>query len=166
MYRNDTITAADIEEALSNKHRKDWNFIDLRLSSGFELEGRVDFLSLNVSPSTGNRIEAYEIKVSRADFRRDNHRKQRGARLYSDKFWYIAPKGVIPPEEVPDWAGLIEVEWSFPSETLLRRLPQAKPHLRMKKTIPAPKRDKDGASWGLVVSMLRNAAKRGEDERA
>ena len=158
-FRTDTITAKDIEEELAKKHKKDWCFIDLRLSSGFEWEGRIDFLALDVAPSTGNRMEAYEIKVSRADFRRDNHKKQRGARLFSDKFWYIAPTGVIPHEEVPDWAGLIEVEWHC------AKYKGAQPYLKMKRAIPAPKRDKDGPSWGLVVSMLRNAEKRGEGDK-
>ena len=156
MYRNDTIKTPDIEELLAKTHAKDMCFVDLRLSSGFELEGRVDFLAINVSPSTGNRATAYEIKVSRADFRRDNHRKQRGARLYSDHFWYIAPKGVIPHEEIPDWAGLMEVEWYCPS------FKNAEPYLRIKKVIPAPKRDKEPPSWGMVISMIRNAVKRGE----
>jgi len=155
-YRDDTIVATDIEKELSKKHKKDWCFIDLRLSSGFEMAGRIDFLALNIAPSTGNRMEAYEIKVSRSDFRRDNHRKQRGARLFSDKFWYIAPKGVIPHDEVPDWAGLIEVDWHC------HKYKGSKPFLRFKTVIPAPKRDKDLPSWGLVVSMLRNAAKRDE----
>lgn len=159
MFRNDTIVTGDIEDVLLKHHAKDLCFVDLRLSSGFELEGRVDFLALNVMPSTGNRCLAYEIKVSRADFRRDNHRKQRGARLYSDSFYYIAPKGVIPHEEVPDWAGLIEIEWHC------YKSKGSQPFLRMKKVIPAPKRDKDPPSWGLLVSMIRNAVKRGETDK-
>ncbi len=157
-FRNDTITAIEIEEALAKKHRKDWCFRELRMSSGFEMLSRIDFLAINVAPSTGNRIEAYEIKVSRADFKRDDHRKQRGARLVSDKFWYIAPKGVIPHEDVPDWAGLIEVEWKAAKY-------RPEPWLHLKKIIPAPKRDKDAPSWGLVVSLLRNAEKSGEGEK-
>jgi len=156
-YRNDTIVTGDIEDVLLKAHKKDLCFVDLRLSSGFELESRVDFLSLNVMPSTGNRCTAYEIKVSRSDFRRDNHRKQRGARLYSDHFWYIAPKGVIPHEEVPDWAGLKEIEWTT--------TPRGEPYLKIRTVIQAPKRDKSEPSWGLLVSMIRNAVKRGETDK-
>lgn len=157
-YRTDTITAKDIESELAKKHSKDFCFFDLRLSSGFEWEGRIDFLALNVAPSAGNKIDVYEIKVSRSDFRRDTHKKQRGARLFCDKFWYIAPKGIIPHEDVPDWAGLIEVEWAC------AKYKGAKPYLKMSRVIPAPKRDKDSPSWGLVVSMLRNATKRVKNE--
>lgn len=155
MFNNKTIKADEIVEALYKSHQKDICFDELRLSSGFELASRVDFLALSVAPSTGNKATAYEVKVSRADFRRDNHRKQRGARLYCDAFFYIAPVGVIPHEEVPDWAGLIEVEWA-----INKYMNNGKPYLKHKKVIPAPKRDKDVPSWGLVVSMIRNERRR------
>lgn len=154
MYNNGTITAEQIADALRNgRHKKDLVFEELRLSSGFALQSRVDLWALNVAPSTGNIADSYEIKVSRSDFRRDSHQKQRGARLFSDRFWYVAPIGVIPHEEVPDWAGLIEAEWHC------YNFNGAKPYLRLREVIPAPKRDKDGPTWGLVVSLLRHAIK-------
>lgn len=155
MYRNDTITSEDICAELRKQHQKDIWFEELRLSSGFGWEGRIDFFALNVAPSTGNKCTAYEVKVSRADFRRDTHKKQRGARLFSDFFFYVAPVGVIPHEDVPDWAGLIEVEWKT------RKWGSKEPYLAMSKTIPAPKRDKDQPSWGLVTSLIRNAERKG-----
>jgi hypothetical protein len=152
MYRNDTITAEEIEDALiAGRHKKDLAFRELRLSSGFALQSRVDLWAINVAPSTGNTADAYEIKVSRADFRRDTHKKQRGARLFSDRFWYVAPVGIIPHEEVPDWAGLIEVEWHATSTR--------KPYLKLREVISAPKRDKDAPTWGLVISLLRHVLK-------
>ncbi|QGH74851.1 hypothetical protein MAL1_00105 [Bacteriophage DSS3_MAL1] len=156
MYRNDTITASDIEGMLQRLHQKDIWFQELRLSSGFGMEGRIDFLALNPGPSTGNKATAYEIKVSRADFRRDTHKKQRGARLFSDQFYYIAPVGVIPHDDVPDWAGLIEVEWK-PVRT------RGGQDIRLvhKTIIRAPKRDKEAPSWGLVCSLIRNANRHG-----
>ena len=154
MFRNDTITASQIAEALrTTRHVKDLTFEELRLSSGFSMPSRVDLWAINVAPSSGNAADSYEIKISRADFRRDNHKKQRGARLFSDRFWFIAPVGIIPHEEIPDWAGLIECEWYCPSYK------NAKPYLRLKVVIQAPKRDKDGPSWGLVISLLRHAMK-------
>lgn len=155
MFNNKTIKADDIVEMLHKQHDKDIAFDELRLSSGYALASRVDFLAIDVAPSTGNKTTAYEVKVSRGDFRKDSHKKQRGARLFCDLFYYIAPVGVIPHEEIPDWAGLIEVEW-----TANKYANNGKPYLKMKKVIPAPKRDKDSPSWGLVVSMIRNERKR------
>lgn len=155
MYNNKTITAGEIVEALYDKHPKDMCFDELRMSSGFANLSRLDFLAISVAPSTGNLSTAYEVKVSRADFRRDNHSKQRSARMISDHFYYIAPVDVIPHEEVPDWAGLIEVEWA-----VHKRYNKTVPYLKLVKRIPAPKRDKDSPSWGLVISMIRNERKR------
>lgn len=151
MYSNKSITAAQIVEALHKHHHKDLCFDELRLSSGFANLSRLDFLAINVAPSSGNATTAYEVKVSKSDFKRDTHKKQRGARLLSDYFYYIAPKGVIPQDAVPDWAGLIEVEWKS-----TKYQNKGKPFISFKKVIQAPKRDKDAPSWGLVVSMIRN----------
>lgn len=155
MSRNDTITSDDIVAMLKKQNDKGhiW-FEELRLSSGFGMDGRIDFFTLNVAPSTGNKATAYEVKVSRADFRRDSHKKQRGARLFCDQFYYIAPVKVIPHEDVPDWAGLIEVEWKMGRW-------DKKPYLAATTVITAPKRDKDSPSWGLVCSLIRNAKRHG-----
>lgn len=156
MYRNDTITAGEIEDMLQRLHQKDIWFQELRLSSGFGMEGRIDFLAMNPGPSSGNKVVAYEIKVSKSDFRRDSHKKQRGARLFSDQFYYIAPTGVIPHDDIPDWAGLIEVEWK-----VVKRFGRSDTVLIHKTIIRAPKRDKDAPSWGLVCSLIRNANRHG-----
>jgi hypothetical protein len=146
------IEAADIVAFLRKKHARDLHTAELRLSSGFGNAGRIDFWAMSATPSDGNKATAYEIKVSRADFKRDTFDKQRGARLLSDLFYYITPKGLISTEEVPDWAGLIEVEW---------RRGARGPALAPKTIIPAPKRDKDAPSWGLVCSLIRNTQKYG-----
>lgn len=101
---------------------------------------RCDFWTVSANSSAGFQAIAYEIKISRADFRRDTHEKQRQARLFSDRFYYVAPKGLIKPEELPDWAGLIE----FDGGVLSRR-------------VDAPHRDKDAPTWQLVVSLIRNS---------
>lgn len=158
MFRNDTITSADITAMLRKQYDGKGHiwFEELRLSSGFGMDGRIDFFALNVAPSTGNKATAYEVKVTRADFRRDSHKKQRGARLFCDQFYYIAPVGVIPQDEVPDWAGLIEVEWKIGRW-------DKKPYLAASTVVSAPKRDKDAPSWGLVCSLIRNAKRHGGD---
>lgn len=107
---------------------------------------RCDFWTISANSSAGFKARAYEIKVSRADFRRDTSMKQRESRLFSDQFFYVTPAGMVKPEEVPDWAGLIEY---------------ADGHL--KTIIQAPYRDKDAPTWELVVSMIRNSGRVNRD---
>lgn len=113
---------------------------ELHLSSGAR---RCDFWTLHPHASQGYLARAYEIKVSRADFKRDNAMKQRQARLFSDEFYYATPRGLIRPEELPDWAGLEEYDQE--EDGTWRRA----------KVISAPRRDKDAPSWELVVSIMR-----------
>lgn len=60
----------------------------------------------------------YEIKVSRADFLAD--KKWQSYLPYCSWFYFIAPEGIIKPEELPDGVGLMEItvedrpEWSRP----------------------------------------------------
>lgn len=146
--------AADILEALEAKHAGDIRVRELRLSSGAESPGRIDLWAISPSPGRGNIATSYEIKISRSDFRRDTPVKQRGARMISDYFYYAAPKGLIRPSELPEWAGLIE----FTPNSLHPSWPPS-----MRTTVAAPKRDKDSPSWGLVCSILRRWPIIGED---
>lgn len=60
-----------------------------------------------------------EVKISRADFRKDMKKTQKHWRLKNgiflpqqkspNKFFYACPEGLIKPEEVPEYAGLIYV---------------------------------------------------------
>jgi hypothetical protein len=99
---------------------------------------RIDFWSISPHPGKAFRATSYEIKVSRSDFKRDTAEKQRLARLYCDEFYYVAPKGLLTPEDIPDWAGL--QEWTGSS---------------FRFTVHAPMRDKDAPSWELLTSILR-----------
>lgn len=101
---------------------------------------RCDFWTISPNGSAGFDATAYEIKISRSDFRRDSFAKQRQARLFSDRFFYVAPNGLLTPEEIPDWAGLIEFELG-----------------KLKTRVPAPRRDKDAPTWQLLVSLIRNS---------
>lgn len=101
---------------------------------------RCDFWTISANGSQGFAANAYEIKISRGDFKRDTAVKQRQARLFSDRFYYVAPAGLIRPDEVPEWAGLLEF-----SDGVL------------KPKMPAPLRDKDAPTWQLVVSLIRNS---------
>lgn len=130
-------TADDILAALVKQTGDSIHAAELAFSQGAR---RCDFWTISANSSSGFKAIAYEIKVSRADFNRDSAIKQREARLFSDRFYYVTPVGLIRPDECPDWAGLIE----FDGATLRSK-------------IQAPLRDKDGPSWEFVVSLIRSS---------
>lgn len=72
---------------------------------------RIDALIL---ASTG--ITAVEIKVSRADFRRETEEKRRAWRAVTNRFIYLAPIGLLSPSEIPTGCGL----WEFDPATVGR----------------------------------------------
>jgi len=65
---------------------------------------RIDGLMLE-----GGRFTSIEIKLTRADFRRDTEEKRRAWRNVTDRFVYATPKGLLSPSELPAYAGL----WEF-----------------------------------------------------
>jgi hypothetical protein len=101
---------------------------------------RIDFWTLEPAASQGFRTCSYEIKISRADFKRDSDEKQSGALMYSDRFWYVTPPGLLRKDDLPDWAGL--QEWNGKEFRIIRR---------------APKLEKQEPTWELLVSILRNS---------
>lgn len=52
---------------------------------------------------------AIEIKVTRADFRRDTEEKRRAWKAHTRRFIYAAPAGLLNASEIPDGCGL----WEF-----------------------------------------------------
>lgn len=134
-----------------NRQRSNVIFPELRLGSGYNdiAQRRIDLFI--ISSAQGNLTTAFEIKVSRADFLKDikDNLKQRGARLYASNFYYVAPKNMIKVEEIPLWAGLIEID-------LDKCL---KGEYCQQITVPAPLHNRNNASWGLICSLVRNVRK-------
>jgi hypothetical protein len=146
------VTAPRIVEVLRRRHQgPQWTIVEeMRLGSGWGFhESRIDFWALECTPRRANQAIAYEIKVSRADFLRDVRRpaKQRGALLYSNEFFYVSPAGVIKAEEVPIFAGLIEIDAIVPVHD--------EPYYAGTVIVRAPYRDKMRPSWPFIVSLLR-----------
>ena len=112
----------------------------------------------------------YEVKLTLADFRRDEGtdrrvfprpydqpprtEKKHQQLALSDprgpvEFWYVAPSGIIPREEIPEWAGLIEVK---------DHGPEASPHWRFSAsvTVPAPRLHHHKASPEIRAGLLES----------
>jgi len=123
---------------------------ELRIGSGYSAgaDRSIDLWALHCHPSKYHKSISYEIKRSRADFLRDvkvGHVKHRGALAYADEFYYVAPKGMIKEEDLPPWAGLIELREVVPGHWKPYRINVPLPNPRMR------------PSWGLIVSLLRRS---------
>lgn len=140
------------------KARSNVIFPELRLGSGYcgVAERRIDLFV--ISSAEGNTSTAFEIKASRGDFLKDinNDLKQRGARLYSNYVYYVAPKGMIKSEEIPVWAGLLEFDFDKLADMEDRKREH---YLLLSNSVPAPLTSRVQPSWGLICSMIRHINK-------
>lgn len=138
---------------------------ELRVTTGFKRvanngEQRLDLFALHPTDNDCERIVC-EIKASKADFKNELKKptKRRMGLLYSNLFYFVAPKGMIKPEDVPPECGLIEVSLAsekniFDKHALTLPGRQQSPyHLRV--VIAAPWRDTVLASWRFVAAMVR-----------
>jgi len=132
------IAARDIVDALYAANEDKICCEELELLNGSR---RVDFWTLDVTASARFRAVSYEIKISIQDFKRDTEAKQARALEISDRFFYVAPKGLLSKAVIPDWAGLMEFDGKLLTVAKLApRLPE--------------KRNPD---WLLIVSIIRNS---------
>lgn len=155
---NDKEKTASILRALKSyytswgRSRTNIIFPELRLGSGYcgVAQRRIDLFI--ISSNAGNETTAFEIKASKQDFKKDlnNDLKQRGARLYANKFYYVTPKGLLKPEDIPLWAGLMEIDIEANEDSK---------HPTFSEPIPAPLHSKAMPSWGLICSMVRHVNK-------
>lgn len=106
------VSIDDLDAAAANR--------GVRRSDRVPTVRRIDFLLMRISRSSKPRHEriALEVKVSRADFKRDTDDKRRAWFSVADRFAYVAPKDLIKPEEVPAGCGLLEYEDSYGYPTL------------------------------------------------
>lgn len=107
---------------------------------------RIDFWTLEPIRSKGFRAQAYEIKVTRADFLRDSLAKQSAALQFANRFWYVTPPDLLKKEEIPEWAGLLEWHGKLF-------------HVKRK----APPREKAEPTWPFIVSVIRNSGEMRRD---
>jgi hypothetical protein len=103
---------------------------------------RADFWTIEPTASQKFRATAYEVKVTRADYLQDTHDKQKPALLYSDRFFYVTPPGLVQRQELPSWAGLLE--WDGKTFSVKKK---------------APKREKIEPDWQLFIDVMRTSGR-------
>ncbi len=107
----------------------------------------IDALMIQTWPSRTLQIIAVEYKRSRHDWRRElkDGAKAEAIAKHCDRFLILAPKGIIPLEEIPDGWGL----WEFDKR---RRLLRTKPPPAL--TVRPPK-----LTLSFLAAILRAAEK-------
>ena len=121
------LRADEIKEALSKKHRGDVFLTEVKTgptiaASTKDLQ-KLDALAIKPSWSNPS-FTAYEVKVSRSDFLRDD--KWPNYLNYCHRFYWACPSGLIKPEEVAEDCGLVWVNedggWSVRKAALFRQI--------------------------------------------
>jgi hypothetical protein len=114
----------------------------LDLIASETLEGWV----INTSNYT---CSAFESVISRSEFLKqaDKLRKRQQAFLWSNLFYFVAPKNIIKLEDLPIYAGLIEVQF------LETELGEIKYEFSI--VVDAVWRDTQPPSWSLLVEVAR-----------
>jgi hypothetical protein len=157
-------TERDLLDRLRARHSQikgngpEWAYMEhVRDAAGFDAGTTIDALALHLWPSRNHVAHAYEVKVSRADFRRELANEQVKSlpwRSWVDYFWIVAPVGVVPLDELPAGWGLLVTHGRV--LTTARRATRLRPK-------PAGYLPASDLPRGLVVAMLRaqvrNAAK-------
>jgi len=97
--------------AAKNGNGPEWAYIEkVRDAPGFDAKRTADAMALNLWQSRGCELHGYEIKISRADWRRElaDPAKADGWFAIVDRWWIVAPRGVVPRDELPALWGLLE----------------------------------------------------------
>lgn len=139
------MTAHDVINALAARYKPpEYAFLtDVRNSVGFS--GRVrtaDAMAMSLWPSRGIYMTGFEVKVSRADWKKELAQPEKAEELAQFcKLWFIAcPEKLIDKDEVPPGWGLIHV----------------KDDGNLKYAKPAPEHPHREPSWMLFASLMRD----------
>lgn len=104
-------TADDIQKLLREYHKPEkWFYLsEVKNGSSYTAPGRLKIMDgwAMAKSWTYPNIRAYEIKVSRNDFLQD--KKWQDYLPYCNELYFVAPKGIIEPNELPAEAGLLQV---------------------------------------------------------
>jgi hypothetical protein len=106
------LNALRARHAVKHGNGPEWAYIEhVRNAAGFNASRTLDAMALHLWPSRGMELHGYEVKVSRSDFRRElaDPAKMDAFANILDRFWIVAPRGVVPAEEIPASWGLLEV---------------------------------------------------------
>lgn len=139
--------AHEIINALAAKYRApEYAFLtEVRNSVGFSSKVRTaDAMAMSLWPSRGLYMTGFEVKVSRADWKKELEQPEKAEELARFcKMWFVAcPDKIIDKDEVPPGWGLIHVKGDG--------------GLRYVK--PAPEHPAAEPTWMFFASLMRDVA--------
>lgn len=161
--RIEKFTERDLLDRLRRRHSvvggngPEWAYMEHVRDCGGFANRTIDALALHYWPSRNHEVHAFEVKVTRADFRRELADPSKAAAWtdWVEYFWLVAPAGVIPVEEVPREWGLLVTHGEG-----LRKVRQAH-RLREKPAgyLPAPDLPRTVVA-AMLRAQVRNGVKR------
>ena len=137
------MTSNEVLTALANKFAPpEYAFLaEVRNSVGFTKARTADAMAMSLWPSRGLYMTGFEIKVSRADWKRELEQPEKAeAMARFCRHWFIAcPDRMIEVKEVPSGWGLIYVKDE-----------------KVRFAKPAPENAAEEPTWMLFASLMRD----------
>jgi hypothetical protein len=142
---------ADVKAALRSRFcAPEWAlFFEVGDATGVQQNRWADAVAMNLYPSRGLEVHGFEIKVSRSDWLRElkNPAKSAPVQQFCDRWWVVAPDGVVLDGELPPTWGCYEAQASG----------------KLRQVVAAPKLEPEEINRAFVAAMLRRASATDED---
>ena len=106
----------DVYRVIKQRHAPpEWAcFPGVRSQTGYAKNRKrtADAVAMSLYPSRGLEVHGFEIKVSRSDWLRELKQPEKAEEIaaFCDRWWIVAPPGVVQMEELPKTWGLYEVK--------------------------------------------------------
>lgn len=110
------MTDTDIRKAIHNRYTRPQYLVaeEVGRSTGYYIRRRIDAIVIDLWPGgrDGLSLHAFEIKISRGDFKREIKCPEKSAALaqFCDFFSIVTPKGLLETSELPETWGLYEID--------------------------------------------------------
>jgi hypothetical protein len=104
-------TAFELEQRLADRYcPNEWAFLpQVGSGTGVHYRRTADAIALNLWPSRGMELLGFEIKVARYDWLRELKDPEKSVEVqgYCDRWYIVAPEGVVEDGELPPTWGLM-----------------------------------------------------------
>jgi hypothetical protein len=127
--------------------------------TGWAAKRWADAIAMGIWPSRGLLIHGFEIKVSRTDWKKELEHPEKAEQIqsYCDRWWVVAPRGMLDRSELPPTWGLYEINEKKKGHVLV-----AAPELAPKplsKTFVAAILRRHSEAFEKIVARERHDAK-------